>query len=130
MTVHIELQRDDSPASRILKLLRQRGPCTIKAMVEGLGVTATAVRQQLSTLMAQGLVMTAAVRDGRGRPPAVYHLSEKGKGLSTRPSDSLALVLLEEILAMGRARRDVAATQRVAAFELGNEPALRRASTR
>jgi predicted ArsR family transcriptional regulator len=67
-------------------------------MVERLGVTQTAVRQQLTALLAQGLVTVSSVGDGRGRPPAIYRLSEKGKGVSTRLPDRLALLLLEEVL--------------------------------
>jgi predicted ArsR family transcriptional regulator len=37
---------------------------------------------------------------GAWPPPATYRLSEKGKGVSTRLPDRLALVLLEEILTM------------------------------
>ena len=98
MTVSTAPQLDDSPAGKILKLLRQHGACVIKEMVELLGVTPTAVRQQLTALIAQGLVTASSVCDGRGRPPAIYRLSEKGKGLSMRLLDRLALVLLEEVL--------------------------------
>jgi predicted ArsR family transcriptional regulator len=97
MTVSTAPQLDDSPAGKILKLLRQHGACAIKEMVERLGVTQTAVRQQLTALIAQGLVTASSVCDGRGRPPAIYRLSEKGKGLSTRLPDRLALLLLEEV---------------------------------
>jgi predicted ArsR family transcriptional regulator len=103
MTVYTVPQRDDSPADKILKLLRQRGACVIKEMVELLGVTQTAVRQQLAALIAQGLVTASSVGDGRGRPPSTYRLSEKGKGLSTRLPDRLALVLLEEVLTLDAA---------------------------
>lgn len=72
-------------------------------MVELLGVTQTAVRQQLAALIAQGLVTASCVCDGRSRPPAIYRLSEKGKGLSTRLPDRLALVLLEEVLTLDAA---------------------------
>ena len=97
MTVYTVSQLDDSPAGKILKLLRQHGACVIKEMVELLGVTPTAVRQQLAALIAQGLVTASSVCDGRGRPPAIYRLSEH-KGLSMRLPDRLALVLLEEVL--------------------------------
>lgn len=100
MTLYPDSPLDDSPAGKILKLLRQHGPCAIKEMVERLGVTQTAVRQQLAALSAQDLVMASSVCDGRGRPPAIYRLSEKGKGLSTRLPDRLALVLLEEVLTL------------------------------
>jgi predicted ArsR family transcriptional regulator len=46
--MHYDMQIDKSPAGQILKLLQQRGTLSIKDIEAALGVTATAVRQQLS----------------------------------------------------------------------------------
>ena len=89
---------DKSPAGQILKLLQQHGSLRIKEIEAALGVTATAVRQQLVALVAEGFISTATVREKRGRPHAVYHLSDKGQALFARGYEDLALVLLEEIL--------------------------------
>ncbi len=89
---------DDSPAGRILNHLRQFGACNIKDMVSALGVTRTAVRQPLGILVAQGLVTTRVVRDGRGRPPLFYDLSDKARKVASPWLERLALVMLEEVL--------------------------------
>ena len=101
---------DRSPAGQILKLLQQQGPLSIKAIEAALGVTATAVRQQLATLMTADIVTAETVREKgpsgpaptqsrqRGRPHAVYRLAEKGQALFARGYEALALALLEEVL--------------------------------
>ncbi len=90
----------DKPSGQILKLLQQRGTLSVKELETALGVTSTAVRQQLAILLAEGLVTATLVRERRGRPRAVYRLSEKGQALFARGSKELALVLLEEVLAL------------------------------
>jgi DeoR family suf operon transcriptional repressor len=89
---------DKSPAGQILKLLQQRGSLNIKEIETALGVTTTAIRQQLTALQAEALVTTATVREKRGRPYAVYSLSDKGQALFAHGYENLALVLLEEVL--------------------------------
>jgi predicted ArsR family transcriptional regulator len=96
MLSHIRV--DGSPAGQILKLLQQQGPLSIKALEAALGVTATAVRQQLTTLMTAEMVTAEMVREKRGRPHAVYRLAEKGQALLARGYEALALALLEEVL--------------------------------
>ena len=93
---------DRSPAGQILKLLQQQGPLSIKAIEAVLGVTATAVRQQLTTLMTAEVVTAETVREKRGRPHAVYRLAEKGQALFARGYEELALALLEEVLHLDR----------------------------
>jgi predicted ArsR family transcriptional regulator len=89
---------DRSPAGQILKLLQQQGPLSIKAIEAALGVTTTAVRQQLMMLMTADMVTAETVREKRGRPHAVYRLAEKGQALFARGYEELALALLEEVL--------------------------------
>ena len=93
-----DIQLDTSPASQVLKLLQQQGKLTIKDIEAALGVTTTAVRQQLTALQAEGLVSTKTVREKRGRPHAVYRLSDKGQKLFAHGYENLAQVLLEEVL--------------------------------
>jgi predicted ArsR family transcriptional regulator len=71
MVMHYDMQIDKSPAGQILKLLQQRGTLSIKDIEAALGVTATAVRQQLTSLRAEDLVVSKTVREKRGRPHAV-----------------------------------------------------------
>ena len=96
--MHYDTQIDRSPAGQILKLLQQQGTLSIKEIETALGVTTTAVRQQLTTLMVEGLVTATTVREKRGRPHAMYTLSEKGQAFFARGYEDLALVLLEEVL--------------------------------
>src|SRR5262247_808689 len=95
-----DMRIDRSPAGQILKLLQQQGALSIKEIETALGVTTTAVRQQLTTLMVEGLVTATTVREKRGRPHAMYSLSEKGQAFFARGYEDLALVLLEEVLGL------------------------------
>ena len=52
----------------ILDLLRKRDTITVSELAKILEVTATAVRQRLTRLMAQGYVQRTATKAGRGRP--------------------------------------------------------------
>ena len=52
---------------------------TISALVAEMGVTATAVRQRLQRLMAEGLIERQTENKGRGRPNHRYSLTEKGE---------------------------------------------------
>ena len=87
-----------SPAGQILKLLQQQGSLSIKEIEVALGVTATAVRQQLTMLIAADMVKAEMVREKRGRPHAVYRLAQKGQALFAQGYEELALALLEEVL--------------------------------
>src|SRR4051812_50123952 len=63
----------------MLDVLRRNGAVTIAALVAEMGVTATAVRQRLQRLMANGLIQRQAESKGRGRPNHRYSLTEKGE---------------------------------------------------
>ena len=93
-----DIRLDRSPAGQILKLLQQQGPLSIKDIEAALGVTATAVRQQLTMLLAAEMVTAETVREKRGRPHAVYRLAEKGQAVFAHGYEELALALLEEVL--------------------------------
>jgi predicted ArsR family transcriptional regulator len=106
---------DKSPAGQILRLLQQQGTLSIKGIESALGVTTTAVRQQVMALQAEGLVTATTVREKRGRPHAVYSLSEKGQTLFARGYEDLALVLLEEVLGLAQPESTRQLLQRVSA---------------
>ncbi len=93
-----DTQRGKSPAGQILRLLQEQGALRIKELETALGVTSTAIRQQLTSLQAEDLVVTTTVREKRGRPYALYRLSEKGQALSAQGYKNLAVMLLEEVL--------------------------------
>jgi len=89
----------DSPAGHIVEILQRNGPLSIKEIEERVGVTKTAVRQQLTSLMADGMVATRLVREGVGRPHYVYLLTDKAREVFADYCDELVLSLYEELLA-------------------------------
>jgi len=84
----------------ILDYLRRSGAARIADLVTETGVTATAVRQRIVRLMADGLIQRHTERQGRGRPNHRYALTEKGENLSGDNFSDLAIVLWEEIKAV------------------------------
>jgi len=93
-------QNRESPSWRVLEYLQRKGAATIKELEDVLGVTTTAVRQQLQTLQADGYVERSSVHAGVGRPHHVYSLTAKAHELFSSHCDDLALTLLEEVFAL------------------------------
>ena len=90
---------DDSPRGQIIKLLQRNGPMGIKDLRQALGVSDTAIRQQLRALIADGLVVAQkAPVKGRGRPGRVYALTENTRHLFACECEDLALALYNELL--------------------------------
>ncbi len=90
---------DDSPRGQIIKLLQRHGPMGIKEMRQALGVSDTAIRQQLQRLIADGLVTSQkASSKGRGRPGRVYVLTDQARHLFACECETLALALYNELL--------------------------------
>jgi DeoR family suf operon transcriptional repressor len=88
------------PAGEILRLLQQNGPMSTKQLRAVLGVSSlNAVREQLTSLAAAGLVQTTTLRQGTGRPTHLYGLSEKAQALFPKGYDVLLKLLLEELAA-------------------------------
>jgi predicted ArsR family transcriptional regulator len=84
----------------LLNYLRRNGAARISDLVVETGVTATAVRQRIQRLMADGLIQRHAEKIGRGRPNHRYALTEKGENRSGNNFSDLASVLWEEIKAV------------------------------
>ncbi len=67
-----------SPARlAVLRLLKQRGPMTAKAIARELGITPVAVHKHLEALEADGLVEASVRKQPRGRPALVYQPSAR-----------------------------------------------------
>ena len=81
----------------ILDLLRKVESMSVAQLAEIMGVTATAVRQRLTRLMAQGHVGRRTLRAGRGRPSHRYELTELGQRQTGANFADLAIALWEEI---------------------------------
>lgn len=60
-------------------------------------VTATAVRQRLTRLMAQGYIERNVVRAGRGRPTHRYMLTDEGRRKTGANFADLAMALWQEV---------------------------------
>ncbi len=89
-----------SSDSTLLDLLRMRDAMTVAELAEALFVTATAVRQRLTRVMAGGYVDRVAVNRGRGRPVHSYRLTSKGRKKAGTNFADLAIALWEEIRAI------------------------------
>lgn len=100
------------PAGEILRLLQRNGPMSIKQLRDALGVRSlNAVREQLMSLTADGLIQAQPVRQPAGRPALVYALSAKAQELFPKGYDVLLKLLLEEIVVQdGRERLDAILT--------------------
>jgi DeoR family transcriptional regulator, suf operon transcriptional repressor len=87
----------ESSDKAMLDVLRRNGAVTISVLVAEMGVTATAVRQRLQRLMADGLIERQAENKGRGRPNHRYSLTEKGERSAGTNFADMADVLWDEI---------------------------------
>ena len=81
----------------VLDLLRSREAMTVSELAAALNVTATAVRQRLTRLLAQKHVERSAASSGRGRPKHYYRLTEQGLRRAGSNFADLAVVLWEEV---------------------------------
>ena len=67
------------PDADVVQLLLEHEECSIAELETLLFVTATAVRQRLTRLMAAGLVDRTTESEGRGRPVHRYQLTNSGR---------------------------------------------------
>jgi len=84
----------------IVDLLRKHGPQSVARLAEAMDVTATAVRQRLTRLMAGGYIERTVEKSGRGRPSHRYHLTTKGRRKAGANFGDLAVALWQEIRAI------------------------------
>ena len=81
----------------MLELLRVTGPLDVSEIADAIEVTATAVRQRLSRMLAHGLIQREPIRNGRGRPRHRYQLTVRGLEQTGSNFTDLAMVLWREI---------------------------------
>jgi predicted ArsR family transcriptional regulator len=84
---------------QILEHLQRHGRTTVKELGQLLDLTSTGIRQHLTVLERDGLVLASEERGRVGRPTLVYTLTEKAESLFPKSYDELAIALLEEIRA-------------------------------
>lgn len=91
----------DTADSRLLDHLRRHGAASVGELTDLLAVTATAVRQRLNRLMAEGLVERKLAEsdkpNGRGRPGYRYELTDRGRRNAGDNYDDLVQVMWQEI---------------------------------
>lgn len=87
----------ESSDTAILDLLRKQESIGVSELVEAMEVTATAVRQRLNRLMAEGLIERRTERHGRGRPSHRYALTELGRRKTGANFADLAITLWKEL---------------------------------
>jgi predicted ArsR family transcriptional regulator len=78
-------------------LLRNKSGASVDELAQAIGVTRTAVRQHLASLMRQGLVAPGSARPSGGRPQRLFALTEAGKEAFPRHYSWFAQLLVEEI---------------------------------
>jgi predicted ArsR family transcriptional regulator len=81
----------------ILDLLRKNDAMSVAALAKAMQVTATAVRQRLTRLRAQGYIQRYASKSGRGRPSHSYSLTDAGRRKTGANFADLAIALWQEV---------------------------------
>lgn len=89
------------PRRAILETLRVHGDQTIAALARTLHITRSAVRNHLSVLQAEGLVMRRGVRPGKRRPSALYELTPQAESAFPQAYGEFATSILAELHAGG-----------------------------
>lgn len=90
-----------STRMEVLELLRRKGHCSAETIATDLGVTPNAVRQHLTNLERDGLVVSQPERSGRGRPALLFSLTERADSVFPKRYGQLATMVLQEIQEMG-----------------------------
>lgn len=90
-------QEGGSTRRMIMTLLKMKGPLTISALAEELGITEMGVRRHVLQLEQESLVRTKVVRQAMGRPMHVYSLTERAEDHFPKSYHNLALELLREL---------------------------------
>lgn len=90
-------QESGSTRHTIMTLLKMKGPLTIGALAEELGITEMGVRRHVLQLEQEALVKTKVVRQAMGRPLHMYSLTERAEEYFPKSYHNLALELLREL---------------------------------
>src|ERR1700681_4364535 len=90
-----------STRMEVLELLRRKGSSSAETISTDLGVTPNAVRQHLTNLERDGLVVSHPERSGRGRPSLLFSLTERADAVFPKRYGQLATMVLQEVQEMG-----------------------------
>jgi predicted ArsR family transcriptional regulator len=100
MAIRDPKDTEGSPRAEVLRIIQRLGSASVKDLEAGMGVTTTAVREQVAHLLREGFLQATRVRGDIGRPYYVYSLTAKAQELFPKDYATLAQLLLEETLAM------------------------------
>ncbi|MFJ6322618.1 MULTISPECIES: helix-turn-helix transcriptional regulator [unclassified Rhizobium] len=103
-----------SPANRILILLKTDGPQLAAAIGDALGISSEAARQQLTKMAEEGLVEPVAeAASGRGRPRQLWHLTVAGnRQFPDGHADLTATLLSTMVSQLGQGAVDIVISAR------------------
>lgn len=90
-----------STRMEVLELLRRKGHASAETIASDLSVTPNAVRQHLTNLERDGLVVSQPERSGRGRPSLLFALTERADAVFPKRYGQLATMVLTELQEMG-----------------------------
>ena len=90
-----------STRMEVLELLRRKGRSSAETIANDLGVTPNAVRQHLTNLERDGLVVSQPERSGRGRPSLLFALTERADSVFPKRYGQLATMVLQDVQEMG-----------------------------
>ena len=82
---------------RILQLLKMRAGMTVGQLTDALHISQMGVRQHLAILESEGLVEHYQEKQGRGRPPYVYRLTDEANSLFPTTYANFAVGLMHEV---------------------------------
>ena len=82
---------------RILQLLKMRAGMTVSQLEDALHISQMGIRQHLAILEADGLVEYRQEKQGRGRPPHIYRLTDAANGLFPTTYANFAVGLMNEV---------------------------------
>src|SRR4029450_9957402 len=94
MTAQITGKGRGSTRERILLLLRRHGRATAPQLARQLDLSVVGIRRHLPVLERDGLVEATVEKPARGRPTAVYRLTDAGLETFPRHYDELAVEAL------------------------------------
>jgi predicted ArsR family transcriptional regulator len=97
----LEHREQGETREQILALLRRQGQMTAAELSDALGIGAVGVRQHLALLDRDGLVHTAGVRRGVGRPSHLYMLTDLAEARFPKRYDRLVMDALAFVEAQG-----------------------------
>ncbi len=84
--------------SEILALLKRNGGHSVKELAASLGLASITIRQHLTHLQRDGLILAEQRANSHGRPSYLFRLSAKGHAASfPRRSDRLVELLVREV---------------------------------